>query len=98
MVVLLQFVDALAALLGNPLEVCMPPKHTTPLRPGTSGGGAGTSSSTSSGGVGPKFGSVAFHVHYDQQPFLLFVELGQRFPEELPVVTLQSVRCVRSGY
>jgi hypothetical protein len=98
--------DALAALLGHPLEMNLPPKHISPtLRHGTSGWAAGaagtttttTSSSSSSsggGGQGQKLGSAVFHVHYDQQPFLMFVELGQRFPEELPVVTLQSIRWV----
>lgn len=34
----------------------------------------------------------AFQLLHDQHPFLLFVELTPRFPDDMPVLTLQSVR------
>jgi hypothetical protein len=74
----------MGGLLGPPLEVYIP----------GSSANASSTSSTSSSSSSSKSGAAVFHLQYDQQPLLLFLELGPRFPEELPLLTVQSIRWV----
>lgn len=84
-------VKRLAGQLGPPLEVNMHNSGSTTgtTSTSTSTGGAATSAVGSRG----RYSSTAvFHVMFEQQVLLLYVELGPAFPADAPVLVLQKSR------
>jgi hypothetical protein len=88
--------EGLSGLLGPPLELNMALLQS---------GGSSSSSSSSALGGSPAAassrvrgaaaaGSAAgvWHVLFDQQPLLLFVELPRSYPTDCPVLCLQNLR------
>jgi hypothetical protein len=87
-------------LLGPPLEVRMasappaaPGAAAAPSYSAVAGAGVGAAGGLAGSG-GPGVSVVAFSVAHEQHALLLFIEVLPRFPEEQPVITLQSVRWV----
>jgi hypothetical protein len=98
-----QIFEELAALLGPPLEVRMassPPTAPASTPPGNApssysaaaaaAAASNTAAPAGSGGAGVSV--AAFQVLHEQQPLLVFFEVLPRFPDEQPVITLQSPR------
>lgn len=84
-------VNALAGVLGSPVEVNMRSSKAT----GSTSSGMSSSAAATAAAAGGKgrYSSVAmFQVIFDQQVMLLFVELGPAFPGDAPVLVLQNLR------
>eukprot|EP00879_Flechtneria_rotunda_P028401 GHRR01030508.1.p1 GENE.GHRR01030508.1~~GHRR01030508.1.p1 ORF type:complete len:259 (+),score=143.73 GHRR01030508.1:54-779(+) len=77
------FVNALSAAFGAPVEVNMQSR---------SGISSGTSSSASSSGRNQYSSSAGFHVLLEGQPLLVHITMSPAFPGEAPSVVLQSIR------
>jgi hypothetical protein len=92
-------VKALAGVFGHPLEVNMQGSSAVKgsTATGSSSSFAGASSSIgyfggSSRAKSSGSSSAVFHLQFDQQPLLLFVEMPPSFPAEAPLLLLQSMR------